>query len=303
MQAKGPSLSSSSASRDGTSGVRVNKCLSHLSRRGADAAIAEGRVTVNGKIALAGQKVNFGDVVKLDGQLQRWEKTAKAKQLLPSTSPDNSLIYIKYFKPIGVTCTSDPNDPSNIIAKGKFHLFPQRLFTVGRLDKDSCGLILLTSDGRVNEALLHRSCKQDKIYEVTMDRTVSPGQLKKLREGVVITTPLQHDGNRLYTARTLPALVSQLDSRTLRITLTEGRNRQIRRMAEAVGLGVQHLLRVSFAGIELRGLHKPGDWCELDKAEMTIIQSAMRRRAAVAAQQKDGQGDEDMSGSTLDDEQ
>eukprot|EP00981_Chlorochromonas_danica_P000042 scaffold26_cov159-Ochromonas_danica.AAC.5 len=178
MQAKGPSLSSSSASRDGTSGVRVNKCLSHLSRRGADAAIAEGRVTVNGKIALAGQKVNFGDVVKLDGQLQRWEKTAKAKQLLPSTSPDNSLIYIKYFKPIGVTCTSDPNDPSNIIAKGKFHLFPQRLvgcfsssgsdfnsdvffglkrlFTVGRLDKDSCGLILLTSDGRVNEALLHR---------------------------------------------------------------------------------------------------------------------------------------------------
>jgi 23S rRNA-/tRNA-specific pseudouridylate synthase len=171
------SNSKSSASKSTSKGlskdlgdVRINKCLSDLSRRAADTAIAEGRVTVNGVQAIAGQKVHTGDIVRLDGKIQRWESTAKAKMKSPSlTMDDQDFIYLKYNKPVGVTCTNEQSDKSNIISKGRFDLLPQRVFTVGRLDKDSCGLILLTSDGRVNNALLHKSNKQEKVRQMNVD--------------------------------------------------------------------------------------------------------------------------------------
>jgi 23S rRNA pseudouridine2604 synthase len=127
---------------DKINAIRVNKCLSGLSRRAADEAINENRVTINNNIAKCGDRVKFGDVVKLDGKRQSWEQWAKAKFVEPSkVLEDRSFVYLKYWKPQGVTCTSDLQDSSNIIAAGKFNLFPQRLFTVGRLDKDSTGII------------------------------------------------------------------------------------------------------------------------------------------------------------------
>ena len=151
--------------------VRINKCLPSLSRRAADDVINEGRVTINGKIAKCGDRVEPRDVVKLDGKMQRWEILSRAKALEPAQKLENrDLIYLKYWKPRGVTCTSDTRDETNIITAGRFDLFPQRVFSVGRLDKDSTGLILLTSDGRVNAAMLNPQTKREKTYEVTLNK-------------------------------------------------------------------------------------------------------------------------------------
>lgn len=145
-------------------GVRLNKCLTELSRRAADEAISDGRVTINGCAAPAGSRVSPGDIVRLDGQMQHWSLSAEAKAQRPErVLEERAFVYVKYWKPVGVTCTSDPKDSSNIIKAGQFDLFPQRLFTVGRLDKDSSGLILLTSDGRVNNAMLSPLNKKDKV--------------------------------------------------------------------------------------------------------------------------------------------
>lgn len=261
-------------------GVRINKCLPTLSRRGADEAVLAGRVSVNGKVVTsAGHKVNWGDKVLLDNKLQQWEGMARAKFATPSEDVDErDFLYVKYWKPAGVTCTSDRSDPTNIISAGKFSLFPQRVFTVGRLDKDSSGLILLTSDGRVNKAFLHRSQVKSKIYEVTVDQPISNSQLQQLRSGIVITTPVQRDtpGPRFMTAKTLPCEVVRITDtkNTVQMTLIEGRNRQIRRMMQALGLNVVSLHRTSFAGITLKGL-KPGDWQELSKIEMKVVSKAL----------------------------
>jgi 23S rRNA-/tRNA-specific pseudouridylate synthase len=137
-------------------GIRINKCLIGLSRRAADEAISNGRVTINGNIVTtAGCRVVKGNIVRLDGQVQQWQEWSDAKQEQPAREAESrKFVYVKYWKPPGVTCTSDRADKTNIIQQGGFHLFPQRLFTVGRLDKDSSGLILLTSDGRVNNAVI-----------------------------------------------------------------------------------------------------------------------------------------------------
>ena len=266
---------------DNAKGIRINKCLLSLSRRGADDAINEGRVTVNGELAQSGQRVFSGDREALDGKIQRWEHVAKAKQLEPSTSLENrQFVYIKYWKPRGVTSTSDAKDASNIITAGGFDLFPQRLFTVGRLDKDSTGIILLTSDGRVNNALLSPATKKEKRYEVTLDKTPRDDDIEKLKNGVVIQTTIQRDNkaNRDITVRTLPCTVKRIGpdtSKKLQFTLTEGRNRQIRKMCSSLGYTVVDLHRTMFSGISLKGL-SAGNWKELTENEMVIIQKAIK---------------------------
>eukprot|EP01038_Epipyxis_sp_PR26KG_P007793 gene7793-10587_t len=284
-------------------GTRLNKCLNQLSRRAADEAILAGRVTVDGVIANPGSRVTRNSVVKLDGIIQNWEDSAVAKLSKPSSMyEDRSFIYLKYWKPRGVTCTSDRKDSTNIITSGSFDLFPQRLFTVGRLDKDSTGLILLTSDGRVNNALLNPRQKREKVYEVDLDRDPTDDQLMRMRAGIVITTTSQRDGKvRPVTAATLPCVVTRISDvskktdpalrRKLEIKLTEGRNRQIRRMMEALGLQVINLHRVSFAGIKLKGLAE-GNWLELDDKEMEIIQKALVNTGAIPADEKQYQYDE-----------
>jgi len=260
--------------------VRLNKCVVSLSRRGADAAISEGKVTVNGRVASCGTKVKYGDVVRYDGKIQNWEVGASAREERPNADHETrKLTYVKYWKPVGVTCTADSTDRSNIISTGQFNLFPQRLFTVGRLDKDSSGLILLTSDGRVSNSMLNQKYRKEKVYLVEMNKRPSDDQLSQLRSGVVITTPLQREKSSRkneVTAKTLSCQVRRApnNEKVLEFTLIEGRNRQIRRMAEAVGLLVIKLHRTSFVGITLKGL-KEGDWLELSPQEMMIIQKAM----------------------------
>ena len=271
---------------DGRDGVRINKCLTSLSRRGADDAIDEGRVTVNGKPAQPGQRVFSGDKVELDGRLQRWERLAKAKQMEPSTSLEKrQFVYIKYWKPKGVTSTSDTRDASNIISAGGFDLFPQRLFTVGRLDKDSTGLILLTSDGRVNNALLSPATKKEKSYEVTLDKLPTEEDIEKLENGVVIQTTVQRDNraNRDINVKTLPCVVKRIgsnNSKRLQFTLTEGRNRQIRKMCSVLGYTVVDLHRTMFCGISLKGISE-GNWKELTANEMIIVQKAIKASAII----------------------
>jgi len=269
----------SSISKDDDS-IRLNKCISSLSRRGADDAIAEGRVTVNGIIATTGSRVKKGDKILLDGKLQRWEYL----QLKAKNSKINTVLekrnfqYVKYWKPVGITCTSDLKDDSNIIKAGNFNLFPQRMFTVGRLDKDSTGLILLTSDGRVNNAMLRPTVYKEKTYIVELDRTPSDQQIKQLADGVVITTISQRERAKEITAKTRPCKVKRIGdsiSRKLEFVLMEGRNRQIRKMVEAIGCNVVTLHRTSFAGITLKGLSQ-GNWMELDEREITIIQKALK---------------------------
>lgn len=189
-----------------------------------------------------------------------------------------SFVYVKYWKPRGVTCTSDKKDESNIINAGGFNLFPQRMFTVGRLDKDSTGLILLTSDGRVNNAILNPSTKKEKKYSVDINRTPTDDQIQQLRDGIAITTLSQRDrGAKPITAKTRPCKVTRIgnaQSRHLEFVLTEGRNRQIRKMVEAIGHEVVNLHRLSFAGITLKGLSE-NNWSELNENEMVIIQNAL----------------------------
>ena len=277
---KGSSNNGSNNSKEHDDSIRLNKCISSLSRRGADDAIAEGRVTVNGIIATTGSRVKKGDKILLDGKPQRWEyMQLKAKNIQPSVVLEKrNFQYVKYWKPVGITCTSDLKDDSNIIKAGNFNLFPQRMFTVGRLDKDSTGLILLTSDGRVNNAMLKPSTYKEKAYIVELDRTPSDQQIKELADGVVITTISQRERAKEITARTRPCKVRRIgesSSRKLEFVLMEGRNRQIRKMVEAIGCNVIALHRTSFAGITLKGLSQ-GNWMELDEREITIIRKALK---------------------------
>uniref|UniRef100_A0A7S1U5Z8 RNA-binding S4 domain-containing protein n=1 Tax=Phaeomonas parva TaxID=124430 RepID=A0A7S1U5Z8_9STRA len=202
---------------------------------------------------------------------------------------DAPLAYIKYWKPAGVTCTTDPKDKTNVISAGGFGKLPARVFPVGRLDKDSTGLLLLTSDGRVPNAMLRSSKKQPKEYLVRTKRRVDDSAINALRRGVVISTPVQRDGRgpaKVITAKTKPCTVTRSgrDAQQLRFVLTEGRNRQIRRMVAKVGNEVVELHRDRFCGVTLKGL-RPGQWAECSKAERRIIEAAL-----VDAQEAEGDG-------------
>lgn len=140
------------------------------------------------------------------------EFAAVAKTVEPAKALENrNFIYLKYWKPEGVTCTSDLRDATNIITAGKFNLFPQRLFTVGRLDKASTGLILLTSDGRVNNAMLSPYTKREKVYEVTLDKVPKDEDIVKLKSGVVIATTVQRDkSTKNIVVKTLPCYIKRI---------------------------------------------------------------------------------------------
>ena len=279
-------------------GIRVNKCFRDFtSRRNADKLIESGRVTINGATASSGDRVVPGDVVELNGETVEWEtlnviRTEETNTAGPSTSSSTQFKYVKYWKPRGVTCTTDVRDRSNIIdAVGYTHA---RLFPVGRLDKDSTGLILLTSDGRLPNAALRSGRRHDKTYAVTVDTDIRPRDMKTLSKGVVISTPVQRDRvDRVLTARTLPCEINVTGRRTIEITLREGRNRQIRRMLDAVGYRVTDLHRVEIMGIRLGGLKK-GRWVECDVTEMDIIMRCIRA-AEEAGVEGDDEGEEEDS--------
>jgi len=232
--------------------IRINKFFTQqgrCSRREADRLIEEGRVTINGRVAVLGDHVRPGDVIARDGTVVPW---------------GNEPVYIKFHKPVGVTTTTEPDVPDNIIA---FIGHPARIFPIGRLDKDSSGLILLTNDGDIVNRVLRAEHGHQKEYLVEVDRPYDHGFLERMARGVVI-----------LGKPTRPCTIARLGPRTFRIILTEGRNRQIRRMCQALGYRVAALHRVRIMHITIQGL-AAGQWKNLSGRERTQLLEVLRSKS------------------------
>jgi 23S rRNA pseudouridine2604 synthase len=221
--------------------VRINKFISetgYCSRREADKLVESGQVTINGVTALLGSQAEPGDDVRING-VHLQEKPSRH-------------VYIALNKPVGITSTSEHHIKGNIV---DFVGHEERIFPIGRLDKDSEGLILLTSDGDIVNKILRSEGKHEKEYIVTVNRLITPSFLKAMGEGV-----------RILGAMTLPCRITRISDRTFRIILVEGKNRQIRRMCSALGYDVQKLQRIRIMNIQLGSL-KVGAWRELTETE------------------------------------
>jgi 23S rRNA pseudouridine2604 synthase len=261
--------------------VRINKCFREFaSRRAADKLVEDGRVYVNGVRAESGLFVFSGDKVCLDGAPVNWE----ALQVDLAEGPgggsaeevEQKFVYYAYHKPRGVTCTVDERVEGNLL-EALGNRVRGRVFSVGRLDRDSSGLLLLTSDGRVPNSVLRSARGHEKEYLVRTESRVSDADVKRLAEGVVITTVAQRDGNRAppLTAATLPCRVTRGSGpNSLRMTLTEGRNRQIRKMLGALGYTVLDLCRTRFLDIKL-GKMAADEVRALTETEMECLRAAI----------------------------
>jgi len=293
-------------------GIRLNKVFKAThSRREADKLIEFGRVCVNGETVRnnAGMRViPYRDVISLDGKVVRgWErmnaiiddKTGAGNNhcvggAIGGNNDDDlntsSYEYVKYFKPLGTICTTDSRIRDNIIdaIKRDGYRPKHRVYPVGRLDKETSGLIVLTSDGRMVNAVLRGERKQPKVYKVMVNGRLEDDHLRRLRDGIVIKTVAQRKGRteeeNTLIAKTKPCKVERIGPSSCRMTLTEGRNRQIRKMMEALGFRVVKLHRVEFMGLRLNtsrgggrgGLERPGDWEYLDDDEMRLVRDALR---------------------------
>ena len=223
--------------------IRINKYLSesgYCSRRVADRLIEEGKITINGKIPGKGTKVEEDDQVEVEGQ--RIEKSKKQKK-----------IYLAFNKPVGIVCTTDRRvEPLNII---DFINYPSRIFPIGRLDKDSEGLIFLTNDGNIVNKILRSRNNHQKEYIVVVNRPINKDFIQSMSNGV-----------KILNTKTKNCFVKQLGLKKFKIILTQGLNRQIRRMCESLGYRVLSLKRVRIMNIKL-DLPK-GQYREFTKEEI-----------------------------------
>jgi 23S rRNA pseudouridine2604 synthase len=227
--------------------MRLNKHISEAgvcSRREADRLVAEGRVTVNGVRARIGAEVGEGDDVRIDGQVLKPRTAAKGQR---------RHVYIALNKPVGITCTTDTAVKDNIV---DFVGHQQRIFPIGRLDKDSEGLILLTSNGDIVNAVLRAENKLEKEYLVAVNHRVTDEFLRAMARGVPV-----------HGETTLPCKTGKLGPFGFRIVLVQGLNRQIRLMAAHFGFRVKQLLRARIGNVKLGHL-KPGQWRNLTDAEL-----------------------------------
>jgi len=234
--------------------TRINKFFTeqgYCSRREADKLISENRVKINGKIAVLGDQVEPQDKITLDD-----------KEI--SFNPQK--VYIMYNKPRGVTCTTEKKIPGNIIDAVNH---PLRVFPIGRLDKDSSGLIFLTNDGDIVNQILRAQNGHEKEYLVSVHRTFDDLFLSKLREGVDI-------GDHL----TLPCRVERLNPYAFSVILTEGKNRQIRRMCEALNYHVKTLKRVRIMNILLGDL-KEGTWQEIPPISLGLLKKTIDSKSSL----------------------
>jgi 23S rRNA pseudouridine2604 synthase len=224
--------------------MRLNKFISETgicSRREADKWIAAGRITVNGNPTELGTQVTEEDDVRVDGEkLGAKKKTA----------------YIALHKPVGITCTTELHIPGNII---DFINYPERIFPIGRLDKDSEGLILLTNNGDIVNEVLRAENNHDKEYIVTVDKPVTDAFLTAMTRGVPILDTI-----------TKPCKISRVNHNSFRIILTQGLNRQIRRMCSHFDYSVRRLQRVRIMHIELGALPS-GQWRHLTADEISRL--------------------------------
>ena len=230
--------------------IRINKFFTEqgiCSRREADRLVESGAITINGRVAKLGDQVGPSDVIAREGQVLLWGKAA---------------LYIKYHKPVGVTTTSESHVARNIIAEIGH---PERIFPIGRLDKDSSGLILLTNDGDIVNEILRTEFGHEREYLVRVDRPFDQTFLDHMAEGVVI-----------LGSRTKPCRMRRVGPDRFHIVLTEGRNRQIRRMCHALGYRVILLHRTRIMHITVNGLGV-GEWKELTNQERAQLLNAVGR--------------------------
>ena len=230
--------------------IRINKFFTEqgiCSRREADRLVESGLITINGRVAKLGDQVEPSDVIAREGQVLPWGRAP---------------LYIKYHKPVGVTTTSESHVARNIIAEIGH---PERIFPIGRLDKDSSGLILLTNDGDIVNEILRAEFGHEREYLVRVDRPFDQAFLDHMAEGVVI-----------LGSRTKPCRMSRVGRDRFRIVLTEGRNRQIRRMCQALGYRVIMLHRTRIMHITVDGLGA-SEWKELTSQEREQLLKAVGR--------------------------
>ena len=207
--------------------TRLNKYFSEIgfcSRRAADKLIQEGRVLINGELALVGQKINLEDIIKVDGE--------------PLNTRGNKKVYLAFNKPIGIVCTTDTRvEKDNII---DFINYPSRIYPIGRLDKPSEGLIFLTNDGDIVNKILRARNNHEKEYQVTVNKPVTDDFVSKMSSGIPILDTI-----------TRKCFIKQTHKKQFKIILTQGLNRQIRRMCEYLDYRVTKLRRVRIMNIKL----------------------------------------------------
>jgi len=229
--------------------MRLNKYISdtgYCSRRDADRLIAEQRVTLNGQLAEIAAQVGDTDEVRVDGEVLRPQFKA-GRQVR---------VYLALNKPVGITCTTEHAVAGNIV---DFVDHPQRIFPIGRLDKNSEGLILMTSDGDIVNRILRAENRHEKEYLVVVDRPITAEFLQRMASGVPI-----------HRTRTRPCRIFRVNKFTFRIVLIEGLNRQIRLMCEAFEYHVRQLCRIRIGAITLGHL-RPGQWRNLTPLELQGI--------------------------------
>lgn len=225
--------------------TRINKYLSEVgfcSRRAADKLIDEGRVTINGEVPEMGTKISAGDEVRVDGKLV--------------SEPNKRSVYIAFNKPIGIVCTTDTRvEKDNII---DYINYPTRIFPIGRLDKMSEGLILLTDDGDIVNKILRARNNHEKEYLVNVNKPITPEFIEQMKSGVPILDTVTRECE-----------VEQLTKNRFKIVLTQGLNRQIRRMCEQLGYSVTKLKRTRIMNINLDV--QVGKWRDLTDNELSEI--------------------------------
>jgi len=225
--------------------TRINKYLSEVgycSRRAADKLIDQARVKINGKVPEMGTKVSANDEITVDGEL--------------ITEPNKKLVYLAFNKPVGIVCTTDTKvEKDNII---DYINYPSRIFPIGRLDKPSEGLIFLTNDGDIVNKILRARNHHEKEYLVTVDRPITPEFIKRMSNGIPILDTV-----------TRKCKVEKINNTQFKITLTQGLNRQIRRMCEYLNYNVRKLKRIRIMNVSLN--IPLGEWRDLTKEELTEI--------------------------------
>ena len=237
-------------------GKRLNKFIAdsgYCSRREADRLIEEGRVQVDGRTGSLGDRVLDGMTVIVDGH---------------PLSGRGERVYIILNKPRGIVCTADPREPMNVV---DYIAYPIRIFPVGRLDKDSEGLLLLTSDGEIVNRLLRAAGGHEKEYEVEVDHPLTREFMGHMMRGVPILDTV-----------TLPCRLRRTGNRSFNLILVQGLNRQIRRMCEALGYTVTKLRRIRINNIRIGDL-QPGQWRELTSAEVAALMDSIRTSSNLPA--------------------
>lgn len=238
--------------------LRLNKYISDFSdysRREADRLIEAGKVTINGDKASLGTKVSLDDEIKVDNKLIK---------------PIKNFVYIALNKPIGITSTTDINIPGNLTS---FMNYKEMIFPIGRLDKDSSGLLLMTNDGDIVNKILREEYGHDKEYIVTVNNRINDKFIKNMENGVRIFNPVTN--KHQYTK---PCKIKQLNNNSFKIILQQGLNRQIRRMTKQLGYKVVKLQRIRVMNIHLGDL-EDGKWRYLTDEELIGINKAINKNS------------------------